>query len=124
VNASHIIMVGDEYVRISSPQELKDFFEVIESPAEALNYAELRTGLIAQFEHEYDPDLLYFTDTITGTQVTLTEDGYRMNLFHYEYCSCEPYINSEVDILVSDDGEVSWLKARPISMTIGFGCTD
>jgi hypothetical protein len=124
VNASHIFRVEDEYVRISSPKELKDFFGVIENPAEALNYAELRTGLVAQFEHEYVPDLLYFADTITGTQVTATEDGYLMNLFHYAYCSCEPYINSEVEILVSKDGEVSWLSALPISMTIGFGCTD
>jgi hypothetical protein len=123
-NVSHIFKVGDEYMQISSPQELKDFFGVIESPAEALNFAELRTGLVAQFEHEYDPNILYFMDTITGTTVTKTEEGYRMNLFHYEYCSCEPYINSEVEILVSEVGEVSWLSALPISMTIGFSCTD
>jgi len=124
VNAAHIFKVGDEYVQVGSPQALQAFFSPIESPEQALSYAQLRTGLVAQFDFEIDRSMIYFTDTLAGTQVTLSEDGYRVNLFHYQYCFCEPYVNSQVELRVDETGEVNWLKAVPFSMTTGFGCTD
>jgi hypothetical protein len=124
VNAAQILKVEGHYVLLTSADALQAVFAPIESRAEALSYAQLATGLMAQFAFDNDPDLLYFQDPIEGTLVTETDDGYRMNLFHFQSCLCEPWLNSEVEILVDRSGGVTWLGATPISMTTGFSCAD
>lgn len=123
-NVAHIFKVGEQYLLISTPEALRTFFGPIESPEEALTYAQLMVGLPAQFSFEYDDTLLYFQETITGTQVTEMDDGYLLNLFHFQICLCEPWINSQVMIQVSRVGEITWLEAIPLWMTTGFSCAD
>ena len=123
-NASHIFKVGEEYQLISTPEELWAFFGLIESPEEALTFAQLITGLPAQLSFEYDETLLYFQESITGTQVREVEEGYILNLFHFQNCMCEPWISSQVLLQVSRDGEITWLETIPLWMTTGFGCAD
>jgi hypothetical protein len=109
---------------LSTADSLKALFAPIESREEAVAYAQLMTGLIAQFTVDDDPNLLYFQDPIEGTQITEIDGEYRMNLFHFVSCFCEPWVNSEVEILVGQSGDVTWLGAIPISMTTGFSCAD
>ena len=123
-NVSFIFKVGGDYVQIRTAEELKIFFGSIDSPKEALVYALLMTGLRAQYALDYHHDLLYFQDTILGTQVIETDEGYSLNLFHFQGCLCEPWVNSEVSLLVGRSGELTWVGAVPVSMTTGFSCTD
>jgi hypothetical protein len=123
-NAAPIFKTADGYALLRTLGELRDFFAPIESPQEALTYAQLATGLQARFSFEPDPSLLYFQDILQGTQVDPVEDGYRINLFHFQTCFCEPWVNSQVALLVETSGEVTWLGALPLSMTTGFSCAD
>jgi hypothetical protein len=123
-NVAHIIKVKDHYVLLDTADSQRAFFSPIESREEALSFAQMMTGLVAQFTFENDTNLLYFQDLIEGTRVTEMNSGYRMNLFHLVSCSCEPWINSEVEIIVNRSGDVIWLGAIPISMTTGFSCAD
>jgi hypothetical protein len=123
-NVAYVFKAAGDYILIGSPEQLKAFFGPIESPEEALSYAQLLTGLEARFDFENDPGLLYFQESIEGTRVTETGGGYSMNLFHFQICLCEPWINSEIEIMVDRSGEITWLGAVPISMTTGFSCAD
>jgi hypothetical protein len=123
-NAAHIFKVAGEYRLLDTPEALRAFFTPLESPEEALVYAQLATGLAAQFTFEYDPALLYFQESIAGTRVTESAEGYSINLFHFPGCFCEPWINSVATIQVGRSGEVAWQDADPISVTTGFSCAD
>jgi len=120
----YIFMTGETYTLIETINALKDLFVPIESPAEALTYAQLRTGLHAYFDLSYDPTLLYLQETIDGTHVTEEAGGYVMNLYHLEVCGCEPWITSQVMIRVDRSGEITWEDAIPVYMTTGFDCAD
>jgi hypothetical protein len=123
-NSAHIFKVDDNFQLISNPGELRKFFGRIESAEEALTFAQAMTGLTAQLSFEYDETLLYFQENITGTRVTEVDEGYLINLFHFNICSCEPWISSQVMLQVSHDGEVTWLETIPLWMTTGFSCAD
>ena len=120
----YIFQVQGEYVSVDTIQELQELYLPLESAAQALSYAQLRTGLHAYFDLSYDPTLLYLQDTIESTQVTEIAAGYRMNLYHKTGCSCEPWITSQVILEVGQNGEVAWKEAKPVYMTTGFGCAD
>lgn len=123
-NVSYILEEDGVYRLVSTPAELQSFWQPIETPEEALAYSVLLTGLSATHHFAAQPDLLYFKDPLEGTRVSLEEDRFVINLFHYETCNCEPWVNSEVFLSVNRNGELTWLGALPISMTIGFSCSD
>ena len=123
-DVAYILQDGDDYRLISTLEEMQDLWQPIETPEEALTYAVLMTGLSATHHFAAQPELIYFKDPLEGTRVTLENDHYLINLFHYETCLCEPWVNSEVFLSVDRQGELTWLKALPISMSIGFGCAD
>jgi hypothetical protein len=120
----YIFKVGDETVLVSSKDELRDLFAPIDSPAEALSYALLATGLEAIYSVSYEPAFMYFQESIEGTHVTETDGGFRINLFNFAACGCEPWINTQILIQVDRNGQVTWLDAVPVFMTTGWSCAD
>lgn len=114
----------DGYVLVDTPEALRQQYAPIQSPAEAVSYAQLRTGLEADFFPRYDSSLLYLQEIINGTHVVEEGDGYRINLYHRPGCSCEPYVYSQVTVQVARDGTVEWISAEPYALTTGFGCAD
>lgn len=120
----YIFLEENDYVLVSSADELIEMFAPIDSPEEALSYAQMVTGLEARYGFEYDPTLMYFDESIEGTRVSETESGFEMNLFNLQGCGCEPWINSKIDIRVDRAGEITWMDAVPISMTTGWSCAD
>jgi hypothetical protein len=120
----YIFQVDGEYVLVSSLDELKRLFVPVESPEEAVSFAQLVTGLEATYNFTYDPYLMYFHETIEATHVTQAGDVFEMNLFNMEGCSCEPWFNTQVTIQVERDGQVTWVDTVPIYMTTGWGCAD
>jgi hypothetical protein len=121
---AYLFFVDGSLKLIKTPSELKELFSPISSPAEAINYAQLATGLVASYRLAPQPEFLYFYDPIDATRAEPTEAGYRLFLFHFTGCGCEPWVNSEVELLVDRDGTITWVGARPWSMTIGFSCAD
>ena len=109
---------------IRTPAQLRELFAPINSPAEAINYAQLATGLTATYRLTPQPEYLYFYDPIDVTRVEPGTTGYHLFLYHFQDCGCEPWVNSEVELSVDRDGTITWVGARPWSMTIGFSCAD
>jgi hypothetical protein len=123
-NIAYFFLVDRSLRLIGTPAELRDLFAPIQSPEEAVNYAQLMTGLDAVYQLVPEPEYIYFYDPVDATRVENTTEGYRVFLFHSPGCGCEPWINSEVELLVNRDGSVTWLGAKPWSMTIGQSCAD
>lgn len=113
-----------KYRLLRTKEELKSLLVPIDTPEKALTYAEKMTGLDAVYQFEPDPDLLYFQDQIEGTQVKEENGVYTINLFHFQHCFCEPWINSIVIVTVDRAGNLTWQSASPWSMTLGFSCAD
>jgi hypothetical protein len=120
----YIFQTDEKYVLIDTIVQLDELLVPIDSPAEALSYALMRTGLNAYFDFTYDPTLLYLQESIQGTHITEEGGGYVMNLFHFEGCGCEPWITSQVKIRVDRSGKITWMDAIPVYMTTGFSCVD
>ncbi|MEJ2709872.1 MAG: hypothetical protein P8074_19840 [Anaerolineales bacterium] len=120
----YIFQNDKQYVLINTPEQMQERFAPIESASEALSYAQMMTGLHAYFDFSFDPSLLYFQESMDGTQVTVADAGYRMNLYHSQVCFCEPWVTSQVDIEVARTGQITWRDAKPVYMTTGFSCAD
>jgi len=120
----YIFKIEDEYVLVSSKEQLKDLFTPIDSPEEAVSYAQMVTGVDAFYSFAYNPTFMYFHESIEGTHATQTDGGFEMNLFNFAACSCEPFINSQIDIQVDREGQVTWVDAIPVFMTTGEVCVD
>ena len=121
---AYIFLVDGGLQLVRTPAQLKELFAPIDSPAEAINYAQLATGLLASYRLAPQPEYLYFYDPVDATRTEPTARGFRLFLFHSQDCGCEPWVNSEVELLVDRDGTITWVGARPWSMTIGFSCAD
>jgi hypothetical protein len=120
----YIFKIEDEYVLVSSADELNEMFAPIDSPEEAVSYAQLVTGLEAIYGFSYDPTLMYFHEMIEGTHVTKTDGLFDMNLFNYAECGCEPNFTTQIDIQVNRAGKITWKNAVPVYMTTGWSCAD
>lgn len=120
----YIFEIDGQYVLVSSADELKQQFTPINSPQEAVSYAQLVTGLQAIYSFNYDPTLMYFQETITATRVIQSDDVFKMNLFSMDGCGCEPWFTTQITIQVDRAGQVTWLDAVPIFMTTGWSCAD
>lgn len=120
----YILNTGNGYVLVDTPEALRQQFAPVESAAEAISYAQMLTGLEADFDPAYDPSLLYLQERIVGTHAVEEGEIYRINLFHRPGCFCEPYIYSQVTVQVGRDGALKWTGAEPYALTTGFGCAD
>jgi hypothetical protein len=124
VDTGYIFKIDDDYVMVDSEDELQELFTPIEDAYEALSYAQALTGLRAIYEFAYDRYLIYFQKAIEGTRITEQNGSYLINLYHIAYCGCEPFITSEVPIVIDHNGQVTWDGAVPVFMTTGFSCAD
>lgn len=122
--AGYIFKIQEEYVLANTIEQMQELFLPIESASAALSYAQMMTGLRADFTPSFDPTLLYLQASIQGTHVTEVDGSYIMNLYHNHECGCEPWITSEVMLQVDRDGTITWKSARPVYFTTGYSCAD
>lgn len=120
----YLFQTGSGIVLVNDLEDLRQRFASIESEAEAISYAQLATGLVARFELEPSPYLVYLQESIEDTWAEPLDGGYRVNLYHHPYCHCEPYVYSEVGLQIDRDGSITWLSAIPYALTTGFSCAD
>lgn len=120
----YFFQVGSQIKLVTDHDDLRSLFAPIESQSEAISYAQLVTGLDAVYGLSFEPSLLYLQDHLEDTRADLAGDGYRINLYHRPYCSCEPYVYSEIILHVYRDGSIIWETANPFAITTGFSCAD
>lgn len=120
----YLFQTGSGIVLVNNLEDLRQRFAPIESEAEAISYSQLATGLVARFELEPSPYLVYLQNSIEDTRADSVDSGYRVNLYHQPYCHCEPYVYTEISLQIDRDGSISWLSAEPYALTTGFSCAD
>jgi hypothetical protein len=120
----YIFKVGDEYTLVSSQDELRQLLVPIDTPAEALSYAQMVTGLDAVAAFSYDPTLMYFHAFIPGTRLDQVGRTFEVCLFHRQGCGCEPWFTTRITLRVDPAGQVTWQDAIPLFMTTGWSCAD
>ena len=87
----------------------------LDASDKALSYALAATGLYADFDLKYDSKLSYYTDSaIEQTSVEAAPQGWRINLFDYQFCGCGPHDTSRVDVGVGVDGSLTLGEAQPL----------
>lgn len=120
----YLFQSGSAVLLVDNQEELRKRFAPIESASEAVSYAQLATGLKAQYDLAYEPDLLYLQTQIEDTRSEPADGGYRVNLYHRPSCSCEPYVFSVIILQIQRDGTIDWVHAEPFALTTGYSCAD
>ena len=124
-NVSFIAQVDEQYVLVDSESKMKQLFAPIDSPAEALSYAQMRTGLLPYYSTRVTlENTVFFQEVIEGAHASEAEDGYVVFLFHQQSCGCNISITSQVEILVNLDGEIVWQGAKPLYLRVTGLCVD
>ena len=124
-SAHHVFQVDGSYVLASSPADMQELFAPIDSPEEALAYAQLLTGLSALYE--FKPRLgrqLFLQEVIEDSRATDLGHGYFVHLFHRQGVGCGPFVTSEVGVIVDRDGTVTWMDATPVYLDLHSWCID
>lgn len=110
----YVVFQDGEFRLVKSEEELRTIYAPIESPDEALSYAQAVTNLSAYYGLSYTPGYEYEVDTIEDTSVTPEADGYKLRLFHDAMFGCGPHWTSEVELHVSTDGTIEELGSKPL----------
>jgi hypothetical protein len=98
------------YRLVSTLEDLQTLFAPIETSEEALAYAVAATGYEPRYDLEkyLDPSFRFFIAALEETHVTeVSNGGYSVNLFRYQWCGCGPHAQYQIMINVSQNGAVS-----------------
>jgi hypothetical protein len=111
---SYLLFKDGQYRLIANQSELQDLFAPVESSDEALAFALVATDLAAKFNLDRIGGE-YYAETIVGTHVDETLDGYVVHLFaNPEWrCDCATFVTSAVVVLVTREGSVEVLRSKP-----------
>jgi hypothetical protein len=110
----YIIHRDSEFVLLKTEADFRSVFAPIESAEEALSYVLALRNLMAYYGLQYVPGHEYEVDTIEDTYVTPQADGYLVHVFHDQAFGCGPHWTSEVDVLVSVEGNLSETVSQPL----------
>lgn len=125
----YMIYDGTQYQIIASRNDLKQMFAPIESSEEALSYVLAATGLHVSYDgkkgHVTPQYYRYFVSEFEDTHVIEAEDGYSMNLFESQRCGCGPLKTFEIELYVTNDGDIERLSKRKIYENVNMSaCYD
>ena len=104
--ARYVIERDGQFLLLASLAELQQTFAPISSKEEALSYALAATGLQAISNFEAPPNYRYFIGSVKDSQAIVTDRGYRVNLYEYQFCGCGPHTTFAVEVLINQDGTV------------------
>ncbi len=111
---SYLLFKDGHYRLIATEAELQVLFAPVESADEALSFALVATDLAAKFGLE-NVGGQYYAETIEGTHVDETSEGYVVHLFANpeRRCDCATFVTSAVDVLVTRAGRVEVIESQP-----------
>ncbi len=126
---SYIFSREGEYVWANSVSIMQELFAPVDTPQEAITYAQLVTGLEARYSvkrasgsfHTTTGKRVFFQEVLEGSHAVESDTGYVVNLFHSDILGCDAWITTQVDILVQYDGAVVWLGAKPVDAIVQKG---
>ena len=110
----YVVYRDGEFQLLRSEADMRVHFAPVTSADEALSWALAATGSTPYFDPEPIRGYRYLVDELEGTHVTETEDGYRINLFHYQLCGCGPHTTSMTEVLLSEDGHITIGEITPV----------
>jgi hypothetical protein len=94
-------------------EDLASAYELVESPEEALSYSLAATGLEARYGQQRELGYRYFVNRLEDTYVRQVDEGYQVNLYHYQVCGCGPHTTSIVNVEVFANGKINTLDEQP-----------
>jgi hypothetical protein len=103
-----------ELTHISSRAKLADMFTPIDTPEKALSFAQAATGLSAYYDQQYKKGIRYLSETIEDSFAEEKKDGFKVLLYDYQICGCGPHTTRAVEVLVSQNGEISFGEDFPM----------
>ena len=111
---SYLLFKDGQYRLIAAQSELQALFAPVDSADEALAYALVATDLTAKFTLD-NVGGEYYAETIKGTHVDETPEGYMVHLFADppQRCGCATFVTSAVDVLVTREGRVEVIDSQP-----------
>lgn len=128
LDVTFISYIDGEYFLIDSLELMKTLFAPITNTRQALSFAQMATGLAAEYEFKdltQAEAVVYYTPVIEDTHVVETGDSYIVSLYQFQACGCVSWMTSNVNIIVEHDGNVTWGDTRPIYLQIDEGsCAD
>ena len=111
---SYLLFKDGQYRLIANQSELQVLFAPVDSANEALAFALVATDLAAKFRLDHAGSE-YYAETIEGTHVDETPEGYVVHLFANleRRCDCATFVTSAVDVLVTREGRVEVIESQP-----------
>ena len=111
---SYLLFKDGHYRLIANQSELQTLFAPVDSTDEALAFALIATDLAAKLSLDHAGGE-YYAETIEGTHVDETSEGYVVHLFANpaQCCGCATFVTSAVDVLVTRNGRVTVLESQP-----------
>jgi len=111
----YVIWRDGAFQLVRSPAEFQNVFAPVSSADEALSYALALTGRSPYFGIQLRPGYRYLVNGLEDTHVAQAGQGdYLVHLFSYQVCGCGPHTTSAVDLLVSQDGQVTTQEVIPL----------
>ncbi|MBI3162677.1 MAG: hypothetical protein HYZ23_09210 [Chloroflexi bacterium] len=110
----YVILRDGQQVVIKTADEFRNIYAPIESPEEALSYALALRNLGAYYNLQKDPAYKYEVNEIEDTHVVSEADGYRLNLYSYQFFGCGPHWTSVVELKVAFDGIITEVSGTPV----------
>lgn len=95
-------------------EDLASTYELVESQEEALSYSLAATGLEARYGQQRQLGYRYFVNRLEDTHVRQVDEGYQVNLYHYQVCGCGPHTTSSVTVEVFANGKINTLEEQPV----------
>jgi hypothetical protein len=110
----YVIAVEGEFRLVKNADEFRAVFAPVESADEALSFAISLANVYALYGLKVDWKYRYTISALEDTYVDITEDGYIVHAFDYQFFGCGPHYYYAVDVKVKSDGNVEELTRTKI----------
>ena len=110
----YVIYKDGNFELIQNENEFKAIYAPVDSAEEALSFALAVRRVSAYYDLQPDPNLKYEGKSVEDTHVEVTDQGYQVQVYFYQVFGCGPHYTYDVDLLVTNDGDVEELSNEPI----------
>jgi len=110
----YVIFQDGQFQLMKSEEQFRDVFAPIESEDEALGYTLALRNLSAYYDLEFNPAYEYFVDKLEDTHVESSPEGYRINLYHYQFFGCGPHFTHAIVLRVTEQGMIEEISSEEV----------
>lgn len=110
----YVIYKDGNFELIQNENEFKATYAPVDSAEEALSFALAVRRVSAYYDLQPDQNLKYEVKSIEDTHVEITDVGYQVQVYFYQAFGCGPHYTYDVDLLVTQQGEIEELSKEAI----------